>query len=74
MEGVYKMKRILFLCAVVMGVSFSSALKAETVLYCGSELATGFLNKEKMGGIQFSKGPLHYQIQSRFYCVKGFAS
>lgn len=42
MEGVYEMNRILFLCVVVMGVSFSSILKAEIVLYCQSELSTGF--------------------------------
>ena len=36
------MNRILFLCVVVMGVSFSGVLKAENVFYCQSELATGF--------------------------------
>ena len=45
MEGVNKMNRILFLCVVVMGVSFSFNLKAETVLYCQSELHTGFIKK-----------------------------
>lgn len=47
MEGVNKMNRILFLCVVVMGVSFSFNLKAETVFYCESKLATGFI---KQGG------------------------
>lgn len=40
------MKRILFLFFVVMGVSFSSALRAEIVLYCQSELANGFYNND----------------------------
>ena len=37
------MNRILFLCVVLMGVSFSGILKAETVLYCNSELTVGFI-------------------------------
>ena len=45
MEGVNEMNRILFLCVVVMGVSFSFNLKAETVFYCESKLGTGFIKK-----------------------------
>lgn len=39
-------KLLCFLIAI--GLSFSTTLKAETVLYCQSELATGFYNE---GGI-----------------------
>ena len=47
MERVYKMNKILFFFVLVIGLSFSGVLKAENVLYCQSELATGFINKEK---------------------------
>ena len=44
MEGVYKMKKITFLCIFVVGALFSSIVKAETVLFCQSELIVGFFN------------------------------
>ena len=43
MEGVYKMNKIIFFFVLVIGLSFSGVLKAENVLYCQSELATGFI-------------------------------
>jgi len=39
------MKNNLFFIILIMGLSFFTTAKAETVLYCQSELATGFLNK-----------------------------
>ena len=41
------MNRFLLLFLIFFGLSISSVLKAETVLYCQSELATGFFKKEK---------------------------
>ena len=38
------MKKITFLCIFVVGALFSSIVKAETVLFCQSELIVGFFN------------------------------
>ena len=43
-----RMVKKLFFVLIPIGLCFSNTLKAETVLYCQSELATGFVNK---GGV-----------------------
>ena len=46
LERIYEMVKTLFSFMLVMGLLFSSILKAETVLYCQSELTAGFYKKE----------------------------
>jgi len=36
----------IFFVLITIGLFFSNTLKAETVLYCQSELATGFINED----------------------------
>ncbi len=43
-----RMVKKLFFALITMGLFFSNTLKAETVLYCQSEVATGFFNE---GGV-----------------------
>ena len=40
------MDKKIFFVLITIGLFFSNTLKAETVLYCQSELATGFINKD----------------------------
>ena len=40
------MDKKIFFVLITIGLFFSNTLKAETVLYCQSELATGFINED----------------------------
>ena len=41
------MNKNLFLLTILMGLLLSSILKAENILYCESELATGFFKEDR---------------------------
>ena len=45
MEGVYEMNQFCFSVIFIFGLSLSTILKAETVLYCKEELSTGFIKE-----------------------------
>ena len=42
MERIYEMNKFVLLFFIFFGLYYPSALRAETILYCKSELATGF--------------------------------
>ena len=45
MMNTNKIVHVLFLCIFVVGALFSSIVKAETVLFCQSELIVGFFKQ-----------------------------
>ena len=67
------MNRFLLLFFILFGLSISSALKAETVLYCQSELATGFIKENgTWKQTKFEDERFTVKFNDNFTKLKGF--